>query len=254
MGKQAFGKGKGREMKSILAMAKYRYHIWKQGHLYVMPLVMLALYGGFCYSIRPARLVTCVVMLCFVLFFTMVWMGHAIGDREDPVQEQLLYLRVLRKSTYYIGRNLFLLAVQLIFAALGTAMPLLLTVMGTGTFSGETAPGELAQSFFLLWGCAGAGIALGSLLSPRVMRDRRLSLLLTVLLTAMSVLSPALKKYAVVKWLVRLLPPISAVGEVYGNCNSYVPKSTFFLWGILLLYSAACLALRDIISHKRGFL
>lgn len=68
MGKQAFGKGKGREMKSILAMAKYRYHIWKQGHLYVMPLVMLALYGGFCYSIRPARLVTCVVMLCFVLF------------------------------------------------------------------------------------------------------------------------------------------------------------------------------------------
>ena len=47
MGKQAFGKGKGREMKSILAMAKYRYHIWKQGHLYVMPLVMLALYGGF---------------------------------------------------------------------------------------------------------------------------------------------------------------------------------------------------------------
>ena len=106
-----------------------------------MPLVMLALYGGFCYSIRPARLVTCVVMLCFVLFFTMVWMGHAIGDREDPVQEQLLYLRLLRKSTYYIGRNLFLLAVQLIFAALGTAMPLLLTVMGTGTFSGETAPG-----------------------------------------------------------------------------------------------------------------
>lgn len=240
-------------MESIVEMAKYRLHVWKQGHLYVMPLVVLALYDGFCYSIKPAQLVTCVVMLCIVLFLTMVWMGHMIEDREDPVEEQLLYLRVVRKSSYYLGKNLFLLAVQVIFAALAMAVPMMLYVMGTGMFSGAVTAGDLVQSFLLLWGSAGAGMALGGLLSPQVMRDRKLSLLLTVFLAVVSVLGSVLKKYAVAGWLVWLLPPISAVGKVYGNNSSFMPGRTAILWGALILYNMAFLAVRDIISHKRKF-
>ena len=87
-------------MKNIVEMAKYRLHIWIRRRLYIMPLVVLALYDGFCYGIKPAQLVTCVVLLCFVLFLTMVWTGYMLADRENPVEEQLLYLRVVRKSSY----------------------------------------------------------------------------------------------------------------------------------------------------------
>ncbi len=240
-------------MVSIVEMAKYRLHIWKQGHLYVMPLVALALYDGFCYSIKPAQLVTCVVTLCIVLFLIMVWMGYMIAGREDMVEEQLLYLRVAQKSCYYVGKSLFLLAVQVIFAALAMANPMMLYVMGTDMFSESVTVGELIQSFLLLWGSAGAGIALGSLLSPQVMRDRKLSLLLTVFLAVVSVLGSVLKKYAVAGWIVWLLPPISAVGKVYGNNSSFLPGRTAALWGLLVLYSVAYVAVRDIISHKRRF-
>lgn len=240
-------------MKNIVEMAKYRLHIWKRGHIYVMPLVVLALYDGFCYSIRPAQLVTCVVMLCFVLFLTMVWMGYMLADREDPVEEQLLYLRAARKSSYYIGKGLFLLAAQMIFAVLAMAVPLLLFVAGTGLFSGAVTAWDLVQSFLLLSGSSGAGIALGGLLSPRVMRDRKLSLLLTMLMTFMSVLGFALKRYAVAGWLVWLLPPIFSIGEAYGSGNSFLPEKTVVLWGTLVLYSIIYLALGDIIRHKRRF-
>lgn len=240
-------------MTNIVEMAKYRLHIWKRGHMYIMPLVVLALYDGFCYSIRPAQMVTCVVLLCFVLFLTMVWMGYMIAGREDPVEEQLLYLRVVRKSSYYVGKSLFLLAVQLIFAALAMAIPMLLTVMTTDMFSGSITVWDLVQSFLLLSGSAGAGITLGSLLSPRVMRDRKLSLLLTLLLAVVSVLGSTLKKYAVTGWFAWLLPPISSIGEVYGNNNSFLPERTLVLWGTLVLYSMVYLALGDIISHKRRF-
>lgn len=240
-------------MASIVEMAKYRLHIWKQGHLYVMPLVVLALYDGFCYSIRPAQLVTCVVMLCFVLFLTMVWMGYVIAGKEDPVEEHLLYLRVLRKGVYYMGRSLFLLAVQTIFAVFAMTIPMMLVIIGTGVFSGSITLRELAQSFLLIWGSAGAGIALGGLLSPQVIRDRKLSLLLTVLLAVVSVLGTVLKKYVAAVWFVRLLPPISAIGEVYGNSSFFVPGRTAALWGTLILYSVVYLAVRDIISHRRGF-
>lgn len=239
-------------MDNIVEMAKYRLHIWMQGHLYVMPLVVLALYDGFCYSIRPAQLVTCVVMLCFVLFFAMVWTGYMIADRENPVEEQLLYLRVVRKSSYYVGKSLFLLTVQLIFATLAMAMPMILSITAD-TFTGPVTMGNLAQSFLLLFGSAGAGMALGSLLSPQVMRDRKLSLLLTVFLAVVSVLETALKKYAVIGWFVRLLPPISAIGEAYGNSSFFQMGKTIALCGVLLLYSVVCLAIRDIISHKRRF-
>ena len=134
-------------MVSIVEMAKYRLHIWKQGHLYVMPLVALALYDGFCYSIKPAQLVTCVVTLCIVLFHIMVWMGYMIAGREDMVEEQLLYLRVAQKSCYYVGKSLFLLAVQVIFAALAMANPMMLYVMGTDMFSESVTVGDLIQSF-----------------------------------------------------------------------------------------------------------
>ena len=240
-------------MTSIVEMAKYRLHIWKRGHLYIMPLVVLALYDGFCYSIRPAQLVTCVVMLCFVLFLTMVWMGYMITGREDPVEEQLLYLRVVRKSLYYIGKSLFLLAVQLIFSALAMAIPMMLAVMQTDMFFGPITAGVLVQSFLLLSGSASAGIALGSLLSPQVMRDRKLSLLLTVLLAFVSVLGSVLKKYVVAGWFVWLLPPISAVGEAYGNSSSFLPGRTVALWGMLAACSMVYLAVQAIISHKRRF-
>ena len=240
-------------MTNIVEMAKYRLHIWKRGHMYIMPLVVLALYDGFCYSIRPAQLVTCVVLLCFVLFFTMVWMGYMIAGREDPVEEQLLYLRVVRKSSYYVGKSLFLLAVQLIFAALSMAIPMLLSVMTTDMFSGSITVWDLVQSFLLFSGSASAGITLGSLLSPRVMRDRKLSLLLTVLLAVVSVLGSILKKYAVAGWVVWLLPPISSIGEVYGNSSSFLLERTLALWGTLTLYSLLYLALGDIICHKRRF-
>jgi len=240
-------------MASIVEMAKYRLHIWRQGHLYVMPLVVLALYDGFCYSIRPMRLVTCVVMLCFVLFLTMVWMGYMIAGREDAVEEQLLYLRVVRKSSYYVGKSLFLLTAGLLFSALAMAVPAVLAVMDTDVFSVPIRAGDLAQSFLLLSGSAGAGIALGSLLSPRVMRDRKLSLLLTVLLAVMSVLGSALKTYVMAGWFIWLLPSISAIGEVYGNGSSFLPGRTIALWGMLAVYSVVYLAVQFLISHKRGF-
>lgn len=240
-------------MASIVEMAKYRLHIWKQGHLYVMPLVVLALYDGFCYSIRPAQLVTCVVMLCYVLFLTMVWMGYMIAGRENPVEEQLLYLRVDRKILYYMGKGLFLLAVQLIFSALVMAIPMILAMMETDMFLGPITAGDLVQSFLLLSGSAGAGIALGSLLSPQVMRDRKLSLLLTVLLAFVSVLGTVLKKYAAAAWFVWLLPSVSAIGEAYGNSNSFQPGRTIVLWGMLAVYSAVYLATWASISHMRRF-
>lgn len=247
---QSYGE---RNMRNIVEMTKYRLHIWGRGHLYIMPTVVLALYDGFCYSIRPAQLETCMVMLCFVLFFTMVWMGYMIADRENSVEEQLLYLRVVRKSSYYLGKSLFLLVVQLIFATLAIAIPMAFFLTGTELFTEPVTVGNLAQSFLLFFGSAGAGVALGSLLFPQVMKDRRLSPLLTIFLTLTSALKTALKKYAVTGWLVRLLPPIAAIGESYGDGSSFQAGRTVALLGTLLLYSIAYLALRDVISYKRGF-
>lgn len=240
-------------MKNIVEMAKYRLNIWIQGRLYIMPLVVLALYDGFCYSIRPVQLVTCVVVLCFVLFLTMVWTGYMLADRENLVEEQLLYLRVVRKSSYYVGKSLFLISVQFLFAILAMLMPLILAVTAADTFSGTATAGELAQSFLLLLGSAGAGMALGSLLSPGVMRDRKLSLLLTMFLAVVSVLGSTLKKYAVAGWFVWLLPPISAIGEAYGSGGPFLSGRTIVLWGMLVLYSMAYLLVRDMISYKRRF-
>lgn len=240
-------------MKNIVEMAKYRLHIWIQGRLYIMPLVVLALYDGFCFSIRPVQLVTCVVVLCFVLFLTMVWTGYMLADRENPVEEQLLYLRVVRKSSYYVGKSLFLISVQFLFAILAMLMPLILAVTAADTFSGTVTAGDLAQSFLLLLGSASAGMALGSLLSPGVMRDRKLSLLLTMLLAVVSVLGSTLKKYAVAGWFVWLLPPISVIGEAYGSGGPFLQGRTIALWGMLVLYSMVYLLVRDTISYKRRF-
>lgn len=240
-------------MKNIVEMAKYRLHIWIRRRLYIMPLVVLALYDGLCYSIRPVQLVTCMVLLCFGLFLTMVWTGYMLADRENLVEEQLLYLRVVRKSSYYVGKSLFLIIVQFLFAVLAMLIPLILAVTAADTFSGAVTAGDLAQSFLLLLGSAGAGMALGSLLSPGVMRDRKLSQLLTMLLAVVSVLGSTLKKYAVAGWFVWLLPPISAIGEAYGNGGSFLQGRTIALWGMLVLYSMAYLLVRDTISYKRRF-
>lgn len=241
-------------MRNVLVIIKYRLHIWLKGHLYVMPLVALGLFDSFCLSLKPVHPVTCMVMLCFVLFLIMVWTGSMIVTREDTVEEQLLWLRVPQKRIYHMGKGLFLLTVALIAAVLALAIPVLWSALTTGgVFSRPLTKGDLVQSLLLLLGCACCGIAVGSLFSPRVMRDRKLALLLTALLAVAAILASVLKKYAVVGWFMWLLPPVSCIAEVYGSSEFFQPAQTAMLFAAMFFYSIVYLLFQSMISYKRGF-
>lgn len=241
-------------MRSVLEMIKYRLHIFFKRHLYVMPMVVLALFDGFCFSLKPVHPITGMIMLCFVLFLIMVWTGWMIMEKEDPVEEQLLQLRVVRKRSYYMGKCLFLLTVGLIFAVFALAVPMLLSVQPIGgVFSRPVTVGDLAQAFLLLLGCSCCGIALGGLLSFQVMRDRKFALLLTLLLAVVTVLASTLKKYAVVGWFMWLLPPVSDIAEVYVSCEYFQPGQTTILFAAMVFYGILYLLVHSALCYKRGF-
>lgn len=75
---------------------------------------------------------------------------------------------------------------------------------------------DVLNAFILVAGCSFAGGALGSLLHPRVMEDRKLAVVLTVLFSVLTVVRTGLvQEITSLKYVAWILPPVDRVSYIW---------------------------------------
>ncbi|MDF2544273.1 MAG: transport system permease protein [Herbinix sp.] len=85
-------------MKELLS---YQYQAYRRSNKYIMPLITYLFYLGASYQVRPLSIVASLVLSFGTLYFIMVWIGFSYGEVIDPVEEQLLLLKIRSAARYY---------------------------------------------------------------------------------------------------------------------------------------------------------
>ena len=237
------------------ALVKYQLRIYVKENRFLMPLVVMLVLLYFMYSISPVDVVSSFSLSCYIIFSIMVWIGYTVSAAEDLVMEQIEMLRVESAWCYYMGKVLFVFVLGFAGTCLCLFFPVAVNMIKQGQlFDRQLTLPDLLHAFFLLLGSSFAGGALGSILHPTVMRERKMALLLTILAAVLTIIKgAAVQEISVLKWITWVLPPVNNVMGSYGHAEYFSFLQTLKIFLFLMTYGIIYSMIKSAVSYKRKF-
>ncbi|HHV10747.1 MAG TPA: hypothetical protein GXX75_10785 [Clostridiales bacterium] len=162
------------------------------------------------YSEANLSYVPNIVMSMGVLFFVMTWIGYSYQDVEEPVSEQLLVLKLQSADFYNLSKVVFLLIISLSFSVIGIAFPMIQNVLNHfRVFNRAITFLDIIAGVVLHFIVAAVGIGLGSLFHPRIVKDKKMSVLMVVTAALLGYTKGAvILKILALQFLLWIFPPV----------------------------------------------
>ena len=242
-------------MKTMLSIIKYDFAVYLKSAKSLMPLVIFLAFLGALYAYKPANPISGFNLTMTVLFFIMVWVGLSQTDLENPVSEQLMILKVQSAVQYYSGNLIFLFILCLLYGAIAVLAPLVANITQSSTlFAYPVSPADVANAFLLNCLAGYAGCALGSLLHPRIIKDRKLAAILAFAVAIIGLVKQGiLAEFPAGRFFTWIFPPISEVNSMLGNAEYYdsrvVPTCLLFL----AVYALAISVIKIVLLVRKKF-
>ena len=242
-------------MKKIINLVKLQLQLYFKGSLFIMPLIVTAVFLYTMYSVQPLSVTSSYLLSGTFLFLLMTWIGLTTASGENEVTEQVLVLRVQNRGSYYAGKVIFLMCIAFLTDLLCTIFPVVQNMLNSyRLFDRQLLVSDVINAFLLQYGCAFAGAGLGSFLHPRVMKDRKLAIILTVLLAALTIAGPSLGTYLpAAKAFLWVLPPVMLPAQIYGNSEYFIWGQTFLIFFLLIFYGTVFSILKSLLCHRNKF-
>jgi hypothetical protein len=206
-----------------------------------MPLAVLLVFMGTLYAYKPVEPIGSFSITMIVFFFIMVWVGLTQTDLENPISEQLMILKARSAVKYYISNLLFLFIPCLLYGALAVFAPLAANaVQGFTIFTYRLNPGDMICAFLLSSLTGFAGCALGSLLHPRIIKDRKFASLLAFVAAIIGLAKKGIHmKFPAARFFTWVFPPVSDVNSLLDNTEHYDAGVVGVCLLLLIAYAAA---------------
>lgn len=221
-----------------------------------MPFVTIAIFLFFMYiGSSPGIFVGSIIITYYFVFVLMVWIGGSVSSSESPVMEQIIILRTQNNVFYYISKTIFVIILGLVVNSICLFLPVGMNLLnGGGVFKGAVTISDVINAFILLCGASVAGGSMGSFFHTRVMKDRKLAILLTVLGLICTLARTAITNGApVTKKIIWILPPLDSVSRVYSKASNFETVKSLGIFSVLFLYSIIFFTVKSLICQKRKF-
>lgn len=137
-------------------------------------------------------------------------------------------LKVQSTICYYFSKVIFLIVIGVLVDIICVIVPVIQNFFNHKELFIRPLTGyDLLNAFILLNACSFTGGAMGSVLHPRVMQNRKWAILLTVLLSILTVIKIALLKevllFKIVAWI---FLPLNKISVVYGQAGVFQLEKT----------------------------
>lgn len=234
---------------------KYEIQLYLKGHSFVMPSILIIFFLFTAYSVKPYDVMSGYLITCVFVFLIMDWIGMTEAQRENPVMEQLLLLKGGNPTQYYISKFLFLFLLSLIVSVICAAFPSFENwISGGDLFTRPLLLQDIVNAFILLVGCGICGASIGSFLHPRVLRDRKQAIALTVLITILMISRYGIvERVPILKYLMWILPPVMLPQKMFGNEEYFRIDQSIWIFLLLLIYAIVYFAIKSYICQRRKF-
>ncbi|MBQ7067448.1 MAG: hypothetical protein IJN92_11585 [Lachnospiraceae bacterium] len=220
----------------LSAYAVYKYEMQKllKSRKWLTPLIFLAMYLGFSYSVGPLEIVSSLGLCSLVAFIGVLVVIFMCEDNRCQTMDQTIFIRLSNKKTYYLGRVLMVVAVSFIAALIGILVPIFQCIInGPGFFTTPFTIGYGISGFYLFFisGFSGGMVAL--LLNGRLIPKKEASISICILTALLTIVKGGLHdKYPITRFLSWILPPLYDLSAAYSHIEVSLWKETwiYFLW------------------------
>lgn len=228
-------------MKMINEFVRYQYKQYVLSAKWVIPFIVLFAVYGAMYSITPINIVGNFAIMSLVLFMVMAGVGMACQGVEPEVSEQIIILRMQSERKYYIGQVLFLGTISGIVTVLSLLVPVIFHyVQKRMLFTRDIQVSDIISGLLLMFACSFLGCMLGGIFSPRIIRERKIRITLTVACALISVVKIGIVAEApALEYILWIVPPVSDVMGWFMKEEYFQMGKVIEAFFILMVYGIA---------------
>lgn len=242
-------------MKIINEFVKYQYKQYALSAKYVVPLIGLFAVFGIMYSVTPIAVVSNFAIMSLVLFMIMVGIGMTCQEIEPEVSEQIIILRMKSERRYYIGQVLFSGILSGMATALSLCYPVLFHYLHKKMlFTRNIQASDIIGAFLLMFSCAFVGCMVGGIFSPRIIRERKMGMALTIICALVSVVKIGIvDEIPISKYVLWMIPPVSDMVRWFMKEEYFQMGKVIEAFFILMIYGSVLAVIKVELSKRRKF-
>lgn len=239
----------------IVSMTKYRLHRYFYSSRPVIPLIVTACFLEAMYSVRPMNVGSGYILSGIFQFILMTFVALSINGNEENVEEQLLLFHGNGWGAYCMAREITLLVISCLYGVLLTFGPVIVNCFNHFSFFTRTlTAGDVAMGAIIILGSGFAGIAIGDVLHPRIMSERKIAISVAVVIMLLSIVKDAIiEEYRFLAFFGILLPSIMKPARDLGNGDCFEIKSVMAFILMMALYYSVIVVIKNLILNRKKF-
>ncbi|QFP78768.1 hypothetical protein [Latilactobacillus graminis] len=243
-------------MKSFSAQLRlHQKMVFDNGNLWG-PLLFWVVSLLFNYGAQPQDFVGSLALLLMVLFVLMTWLTYSYINQFPLPMEKLLILKLKQQRRFYLGLISYLSLLGLIFVLIG-----ILSLAVTDWLNGRQAFGrglnwwDWLGGTLMLTSVLPVSVMTGLFWQRRILANRRIAGLLTILMVVLGSFGEAIVKYwHPYLYILGILPPVSTMAQLFNTLGTISLVDILLAWAMSLGYSLVLLLIDQLILRKRKFL
>lgn len=203
----------------ILALLNFEFHKYIKSNKFIGPLIALLGFLAASYSIAPLSILSSFSLSSLWLYLIMMWIGYTYNDVKITATEQVVYLRVKKKSNIWLSKILFMFLICFVATLICLSYPLITNVINNNhLFDRPVEPNDILISilFHFLFGCVGSLI--GLFLNERIISNRKLAVCYIALIGITTIVKDSIEdKQPIMQFITWILPPLNHAAGVLGQ-------------------------------------
>ena len=197
------------ELKNVIDLLKMRLKLLFKSPVLTFPSIATVGFAGIMYSLAPIDFCSSYLISAVFLFFIGIFAAMSINGRENDVFEETLMLHSKSVVNYYISRELLLGIISLFYSLVLTIVPILVYLPAPDRFFKPLDMQDVAMALPYIFICGLAGMVIGDVLHPRLIKKRSDAVMGAILISILTVCKIGLIEWnPVFKILNFILPPV----------------------------------------------
>ncbi|WP_010296952.1 hypothetical protein [Clostridium senegalense] len=242
-------------MNRFKELLKYHFMVYMKSNKIIMPFLVWMICMYTVYSTSPISIVSDFIISMICLFYIMVWIGLAYIEIEDPVLEQLLILKVENENIYNISKTLFLAFIGIVMSLIGVVIPIIINIItGFQLFTRELTIIDISSAFILYSFIGLLGTVTGTLLHPRIMKNRKMAVIMTFTIALMSMIKgPMNTEIPSTCFITWIFPPLFNITQRFTGKEYFIMQDVVSVLLYISVYSSIIIFLQLYFLKRNKF-
>lgn len=241
-------------MSKIISTIYFHLFSLFRSSAFAIPLIVLLFLQMMLYMTvqnHPAQFFSHIFLAEIFAFVVAIWLGFISHSFTNETTEQLLILRLKSDKLYYCIYACFLFIISFFVSLITIFIPTILSFTG---FFEQFSVTDFCYALLLFTGSNFAGITLGAMIHPRIMRRKEEAPFSAIFVCLVAITSYSISlEYPLFRFVLWVLPNVSAHNVIIESVADFTLSTVVALFLISVVYGFAYSAIRVLLLARKKF-